>query len=613
MGRGTDVNKQRRKLLLKLGIGAVILVIGGFLFFETFSSSNPESNFRTVKVDRGEISFSVTATGTINPVITVLVGSQVSGTIKALYADYNSRVKENQVIAQIDPAIFEAQVEQGKASVQNAQAGLQSAESAVRTAQANVQNAEAALQNAQAGVQNTEAAYRNAESGLANAQANVETSKANLTKSEVAVTDGKRTLERNRELIRRQVIAQSAFDTAEAGYDTAVAQVSASRAQVTQAVAQVGSSRAQVEQAGAQRESSKAQVDQARAQVAQAKAQVETARAAVGSARAQIEQARASLKISETNLRYATIRSPVNGTVISRNVDVGQTVAASLQAPTLFTIAKDLTQMQVDTNVSEADVGRVAVGQEATFTVDAYPDRTFRGKVSEIRNAPITVQNVVTYDVVIEVRNQDLRLKPGMTANVSILIARRENILKVSNAALRFRPAGAGNGKEEGGAAVRQEGASKPGSQVLERLTRELGLTGDQQAKVGEVLKGSRAEFQEAREKAANPDVGRVRVQALLKQKIWGLLTEEQRGKFSQMEPSSSKVESRTPGKVWVLSAEGKPVGVSVVIGITNGTASEVVEGELKEGAEVIVEDLSKKKATGPSGSSAPPMRGLGR
>lgn len=310
-----------------------------------------------MKVERGDIRFVVTATGTINPVITVLVGSQVSGTIKALYADYNSRVKEGQVIAQIDPAIFEAQVEQGRANVLSAQANI------------------------------------------INAKANLENAKANLVKAEVGVLDAKRTLDRNRPLVEKKVIAQAAMDTAQTNYDTAVAQKDVAKAQVDSAASQVESSKAQV------------------------------------------EQAKAALKVSETNLRYATIRSPVNGIVISRNVDVGQTVAASLQAPTLFTIAKDLTQMQVDTNVSEADIGRVAKGQEAIFTVDAYPEKTFNGKVSEIRNAPITIQNVVTYDVVIQVDNKDLKLKPGMTANVSVLIEHKEGILKIPNAALRFRPA----------------------------------------------------------------------------------------------------------------------------------------------------------------------------
>ncbi len=166
------------------------------------------------------------------------------------------------------------------------------------------------------------------------------------------------------------------------------------------------------------------------------------------SSKAQVEQAKAALKLAETNLRYTTIRSPVNGIVISRNVDVGQTVAASLQAPTLFTIAKDLTQMQVDTNFSEADIGRIEEEQEATFTVDAYPERTFRGRVSEIRNAPLTVQNVVTYDVVIQVDNKDLKLKPGMTANVTIMVAHRDRVLKIPNAALRFRPEFAQKGRD---------------------------------------------------------------------------------------------------------------------------------------------------------------------
>ena len=346
------MGSRMKKYLIAIGIILIILV-GGFSIYRLTGQNESNQKFRLVKVEQGEVNLVVTATGTINPVINVLVGSQVSGTIKALNADYNSQVKEGQVIAQIDPAIFEAQVEQGRANVLNA-------------------------------------------------QANLENAKANLVKAEVAVLDAKRNLDRNKPLLERQVIAQATLDTAQANYDTAVAQKEVAKAQV---------------------ESSKSQV----------------------------EQAKAALKVAETNLRYTTIRSPVNGTVISRNVDVGQTVAASLQAPTLFTIAKDLTRMQVDTNVSEADVGRITVGQDATFTVDAYPERIFHGKVSEIRNAPIIVQNVVTYDVVILVDNKDLKLKPGMTANVSVMIAHREGVLKIPNAALRFRPVSA---KRESGKGV---------------------------------------------------------------------------------------------------------------------------------------------------------------
>jgi len=290
------------------------------------------------------------------------------------------------------------------------------------------------------------------------------------------------------------VIAQATMDTAQVNYDTAVAQRDVAKAQVESAVSQVESSKAQV------------------------------------------EQTKAALKLAESNLRYTTIRSPVNGTVISRNVDVGQTVAASLQAPTLFTIAKNLAEMQVDSNVSEADVGRTAVGQEATFTVDAYPERIFRGKVSEIRNAPIIVQNVVTYDVVILVDNRDLKLKPGMTANVSVMIAHRDSALKIPNAALRFLPESA---KREGG---KTGPPQKPGEQA----------------------------------KSAQGDQGR-------------------------------------PGRVWVLSPEGKPTPVPITLGITDGTFSEVIAGNLREGAEVIVEQTSGKKGSAQSSTAPPGMRGMGR
>ena len=448
------MERRRKKYVIPIGVLLFVILVGGLLFFRLIGQRGSNQKFWTVRLERGEISSIVTAAGTINPVITVLVGSQVSGTIKALYADFNSRVKEGQVIAQIDPAIFEAQVEQGRANVLSAQANL------------------------------------------LNAQANLQNAKANLAKTEVSVLDTKRTLDRNKPLLERNVIAQATLDTAQANYDTAVAQRDV------------------------------------------AKAQVESAKSQVESSRAQLEQTKATLKVAETNLRYTTIRSPVNGIVISRNVDVGQTVAASLQAPTLFTIAKDLTQMQVDTNVSEADVGRVAAGQEATFTVDAYPEKTFPGKVSEIRNAPITIQNVVTYDVVIQVDNKDLKLKPGMTANVSVLIEHKERILKIPNAALRFRPKLAK--REEIG--TKKKETSQPQSRA----------------------------------------------------------------------PSSDLSQGR-PGRVWVLSPEGKPMLVSITVGITNGTFSEMIAGDLKEGREVIVEEISDKKGRGTGTSAAPFMRGIGK
>ena len=325
----------------KILIGIIIVIALAVAAFLLFRSKENEMKFRSENVKRGDIETTVTATGTVNAVTTVLVGTQVSGAIKNIYADFNSLVKKGQLIALIDPAIFEAQVNQAKANLLSA--------------------------------------------------------KANLEKAEATLIDAKRTFDRNEQLFSKNLIARSDVDTAETNYETSRAQVTASKAQV-----------------------------------------------------AQME---ASLRIAETNLRYTRIISPVNGTVVSRNVDIGQTVAASFQTPTLFNIAQDLTKMQIDSSVAEADIGKIKVGQPVEFTVDAYPDSPFHGSVSEIRNAPVTVQNVVTYDVVIKVDNPELKLKPGMTANVSIIVSTKKDVLKIPNAALRFKLA------EKGKPAVQQKGS----------------------------------------------------------------------------------------------------------------------------------------------------------
>ena len=502
----------------------IILAAGGFFLLGGLNQKGSDQKYRKMKVERGDISSVVTATGTINPVVTVLVGSQVSGTIKALNADFNSRVDVGQVIAQINSAIFDSQVEQARASVASEQANL------------------------------------------ANAQANLLNTQANFVKAEVAVTDTKRTWDRNAQLMKMSAIAQAALDTAQANYDSAVAQ----------------------------RES--------------VKAQLEVSRAQIESAKAQVERAKAALKMAETNLRYTTIRSPVNGIVISRNVDVGQTVAASLQAPTLFTIAKDLTQMQVDTNYSEADIGRIEKGQEATFTVDAYPERTFRGRVSEIRNAPQTIQNVVTYDVVIQVENKELKLKPGMTANVTIVVAHREGVLKIPNAALRYQPQGArtmvaavskkgddSSKPEAPGSSARSEGGRPGGgrntSASVSRFTEGLNLSPDQQQKAEMIISASRQEIQEIRQKS-KPEEARVKIQSLIREKLKGMLTEDQKRKLDETN-ASTQVE-RKSGRIWIVSADGKAAPVSVVIGITDGAFSEIISGDLSEGTDVIVGEAAK-------------------
>lgn len=389
----------------KILIGIAIVIVLGIVVFFALRKKDNGLNFRTEKISKGDIVETVTASGNVNAVTTVLVGTQVSGTIKTIYADFNSPVKNGQLIAQIDPTTFEAQVEQ--------------------------------------------------------ARANLLSAKANLEKAEASFIDAKRTLERNRALFSKDLIARSEVDTAETNYETSKAQINASKAQVA--------------------------------------------------------QAEASLKVADTNLRYTRIISPVNGIVVSRNVDVGQTVAASFQTPTLFTIAQDLTKMQIDTNVAEADIGKVKQGQDVEFTVDAYPSITFKGKVSQVRNAPINVQNVITYDAVILVSNPELKLKPGMTANVSIIISAKKDVLRIPNAVLRF----------------------------------------------------------------SMPDKDK---------------------------DKNKKAQQKWPGQkgagVWIIE-NGKPKRIPVSTGVSDGSYTELISGEIKEGQEVVVESLKTKQK---SATTAPRM-----
>jgi HlyD family secretion protein len=405
----------RWKIGLALGVLA-LLVTAGWGGLGYWWGPQNGARYRLAAVERGDIAALVSATGTLNPVTMVQVGTQVSGTIEKLFADFNSMVRDGQVIAQLDQASFRAKMAQADATLENARADL-------KHAQANVLNVNATIETA---------------------QADVSSQQANIERVQVEITDAKRQLDRLRQLFERQLISRSELDTAQSSYDTAVAQRNAARAQLE-------SSQAKLRAAQAQRRSAEAQVDKARAQVSQSQAALEQAK---------------------VDLDRTIIRSPIDGTVISRNVDVGQTVAASLQAPTLFTIAQDLTRMQVDTNVSEADIGNVQIGQPATFTVDAYPNQTFHGVVREIRQAPIIVQTVVNYNTVIAVDNPELKLRPGMTATVSILVAHRDQVLKIPKAALRFQPRLTDRerealgllGQPRGGAAPSRAGPTTAGS-----------------------------------------------------------------------------------------------------------------------------------------------------
>jgi HlyD family secretion protein len=313
-----------------LAIASSILIVGlGVGVYVSRTRKPPEVKWTTSKVEKGRLIARVTATGTVSALVTVQVGAQVSGRIQQINVDFNSPVKKGQLIAKIDPQLFVAAVEQGKAN------------------------------------------YLAAEGALIKAKAQA--------------VDAERQWQRNKELRSQKLVAQADLDTSEANMNAAKAQVSANEGQ--------------------------------------------------------LEQAKANLHQSQINLDYTTIVAPVSGTVISRNVDVGQTVASAFAAPTLFTIAEDLEKMQVDTSVAEADVGKLKAGMVASFTVDAYPTERFKGTVRQVRNAPTTVQNVVTYDAVIDVDNKELKLKPGMTANVTFVYAEKDDVLKVPNSAMRFRPA----------------------------------------------------------------------------------------------------------------------------------------------------------------------------
>jgi HlyD family secretion protein len=357
-------NEPMRRVVLIIAILVVGLAIGGYVFFN--GERKVPIRYRSAVVERGPVISLVTSTGTINPVVLVQVGTQVSGMIKSLHADFNSVVKAGDIVAVIDPEPFRARRDQ--------------------------------------------------------ASSNLEMSKANVARVKTDLAQRKRELDRVKSLVAQQFVSQNDVDVAATNFQTAEAQVNV--------------------------------------------------------AGAQVKQAEAALNAAELDLKYTVIRSPVNGIVVARNVEVGQTIAASFATPNLFLIALDLTKMQVDTNVSESDIGGISEGKEATFTVDAYPGYQFFGTIRQVRLAPINVQNVVTYNVVVNVDNRDLRLKPGMTANVSIVVAQRDAVLKVPNAALRFTPPTAGQaaGVTLGGKPIKVSGAEQT---APSRTIWKEGLSGD--------------------------------------------------------------------------------------------------------------------------------------
>jgi HlyD family secretion protein len=359
----------RRKWMYVAGVFAIVILAAGIALMKR----SPIPAYGTARVKRTTLAKTISATGRVQALTTVQVGTQVSGTISEIHADFNSEVKKGQVIARLDPGQLQAQLTQVSANLTGAQASVQSAQSGVLSADAAVQSAQ-----------------------------------ANVGRLQSVVDDAQRNVDRTKELVNAGVSPRRDLETAQAA----------------------------LEQANAQKQQGVAQVNQARAQAQSAGSQLQQARA-------QVAQASAAVQLASLNLQNTIIKAPIDGTVVARNVDVGQTVAASLQAPTLFLIANDLTRMQVLADIDEADVGQLHPQSRVAFTVDAYPAETFSGHVSQIRLSPQTVQNVVTYTAVIDVDNSGLKLKPGMTANVAATVAEQQNVLAVPNSALRFQPPGA--------------------------------------------------------------------------------------------------------------------------------------------------------------------------
>jgi HlyD family secretion protein len=437
--------KTKRGWLILAGI----VVMAGLFVTLGLNRSTQAQHF-AAKVERGEIRDVVEATGTINSVITVQVGSQVSGTIAKLNADFNSRVHKGDVVALIDPALFNGALLQATADLENA-------------------------------------------------KANLEAARANLEKARAGLVQTKADYDRAVGLTRDGVMSQQQLDLAKSNYDAANASVGAAAANITQA-------------------------------------------------EAQISQKKAAVTVAQTNLDYTVIRSPIDGTVVARNVDVGQTVAASLQAPTIFTIAQDLTKMWVYAKTDESDVDNIKVGKQVTFKVDALPKQTFQGVVSQIRMNPTTVQSVVTYDTIIEFANPELKLFPGMTAYVTIPVATAQNVLKLPNTALRYKPPMAA---EEVLALYKRYGIDEGG---------------------GQSARADSAAEESALARAAAPNA-----------------------------PRAPKAETAV---VWKLHPDNSMEPVKVSLGITDHAyteASAILKGELQEGDDVIIRSVTSKTPA-PSG-----------
>ena len=500
-----------RNFRLWIGLALLAAAIGAGVWWSTRGSADAPA-YRVARVERGPLTATVSSTGTLNPVTSVQVGTQVSGQIKELFVDFNSQVRKGELIARIDPETLQYRVRQ--------------------------------------------------------AEADLEAGRSSLNRARVSLANTQRDLERTKELVSRNFTSPAELDRAQSTFDLGAAEVR--------------------------------------------------------TAQAVVQQREAQLATAKVDLGRTEIRAPVDGVVIKRSVDVGQTVAASLQAPELFVIARDLRDMQVDTSIDEADVGRIRVGQKASFTVDAFPGRTFNGEVKTVRKAPQTTQNVVTYIAIVSANNDRGELLPGMTANVRIVTDTRDSVLKAPNGALRFRPSGtAAAGAEPGKTAepadksAAKAGAARstsaaggsPLTAFRERLVTELKLDAEQQQRLEPIFAEMRNKFmglrelpEEARAKAGGA------IRAELRAKIEDTLKPEQKARYAEIAAEfAGRAGSgqTTRGRLWVIDG-GKPRGIDVRVGLSDGTMTEVSGDGVSEGLEVVVGQQGGATST-PAQKGAPP------
>jgi HlyD family secretion protein len=537
------------------GAAVTVLALAGGWWLQR--DVDAATSYRTAKIERGSLTAAVSSSGTVNPVSQVSVGSQVSGQIKEMRADFNTEVKQGQLIARIDPESFEYKVRQANADLESARAAV------------------------------------------LNAQANVAAVMAGVSKARLEADNAQRDAQRKQELLAKAFISQADYDNSRNTASTLA-------------------------------ESLKV-----------AQAQLDVARAQAVSAQAVVKQRDAALAQAKVDLERTEIRSPVDGVVIKRSVDVGQTVAASLQAPELFIIARNLQDMQVEASIDEADIARIRPQQSVGFTIDAFPGRNFEGRVSQIRKAAVSAQNVVTYTVVVGFSNPAGAVLPGMTANVRIVTETRENVLKVPNAALRVRIAGAPASAADAGAGVRTGGAwswlpgaqaqaagagasaaaeaprsasspavSGPLAELRNRLATDLQLTPAQLEQVDALLAQARPRFAELR---ALPDderaKARERILADIRARVSELLDATQKARYQQLVADSA---ARQParGRLYLLDAKGKPVAYNVRLGITDGVATELVVPPGAANADVLREGATVITGVNAPGTNAAPRTG---